>query len=37
LLKWFHLSVFLYTLIPLFNGNTWDSHLLVRQVLLIKG
>jgi hypothetical protein len=29
--------VFLYTLVPLFNGNIWDSHLLVRQVLLIKG
>jgi hypothetical protein len=35
LLKWFHLSVF-YNLVSLLYGNTWDSHLLVRQVLLIK-
>jgi hypothetical protein len=28
--------VFLYIHIPLFKWDTWDSHLLVRQVLLIK-
>jgi hypothetical protein len=36
LLKWFQLIVFLYTLIPLFNGNTWDSHFISKTGVVNK-